>query len=214
MTDKQIQENVMRELEWDPEVDSSKIGVSVEDCIVTLSGEVGSYWVKRAAESAVKRVKGVKGIAQEILVKYQGMERTDTDIVDAAVNSIKWNTTIPDNTVTVKVEKGWITIEGDVEWEYQRNAAETAVEKIKGVKGVNNLISIKPRIRTSIVKNAIKNALERAADIEATNIEVEADGNKIILRGTVRTWAERGEVQRAAWSAPGVLSVDNQLTIL
>jgi len=214
MTDKQIQEDVMRELEWDPEVDSSEIGVAVEDGIVTLNGEVDSYWVKQAAEKAAKRVKGVKGIAQEIIVEYQGMERTDADIADAAVNSIKWNTTVPDERITVKVEKGWVTLEGELEWEYQRNAAENAVEKIKGVKGVSNLVSIKPKIQASIVKSTIKNALERAADIEAGRIEVEAEGNKVTLRGKVRTWAERKEVQRAAWSAPGVYSVDNRLTIL
>lgn len=214
MTDKQIQEDVMCELEWDPEVDSSEIGVAVEDGIVTLNGEVDSYWVKQAAEKAAKRVRGVKGIAQEIIVEYQGMERTDADIADAAVNSIKWNTTVPDDKITVKVENGWVTLEGELEWEYQRNAAENSVEKIKGVKSVTNLISIKPKIQASIVKSTIKNALERAADVEVARIEVEAEGNKVTLRGKVRTWAERNEVQRAAWSAPGVYSVDNRLTIL
>ena len=214
MTDKQIQEDVMRELEWDPEVESSEIGVAVEDGIVTLNGEVDSYWTKRAAEKAAKRVKGVKGIAQEIIVAYQGMERTDTDIANAAVNSIKWNTMIPDNKITLKVEKGWVTLEGELEWEYQRKSAEHAVEKIKGVKGISNFLSIKPKIQASIVKSTIKNALERAADIEADGIEVEAEGNKVILRGKVRTWSERSEAQRAAWSAPGVFSVDNRLTIL
>lgn len=214
MTDKQIQEDVMKELGWDPEVDSAEIGVAVEDGIVTLSGEVESYWSKRAAEKAVKRVKGVKGIAQDIIVRYPGMERTDADIADAAVNSIKWNTSLPEGKVMVRVESGWVTLEGEVEWEFQRNAAEHVVEKLKGVKGVSNMITIKPKIQASIVKSTIKNALERAADIEANRIEVETDGNKVILRGKVRTWAERKEVQRAAWSAPGVYSVENYLTLL
>ena len=213
-TDKQIQEDVMRELEWDPEIiDATDIGVAVEDGIVTLSGQVGSYWEKVAAEKAAKRVKGVTGIAQEIVVKYAGTPRTDADIADAAVGSIKWNTTVPDEKVTVKVEDGWVTLEGEVEWEYQRNAARNAVEKIKGVKGVSNLVTVKPRVQASIVKSTIKQALERAADIEAGRIEVETEGNKVTLRGKVRTWAERDEVERAAWSAPGVYSVDNRLVI-
>jgi osmotically-inducible protein OsmY len=213
MTNKQIQEDVMNELEWDPEVDSSEVGVAVEDGIVTLSGEVKSYAAKLAAEKAAKRVRGVKGIAQEIVVKYIGMARTDADIADAAVNAIKWNTTIPDDKVTVKVEKGWVTLEGEVEWDYQRRAAERTVEKIKGVKDVTNLITIKPRVQSSIVKGNIKRALERRADIEADNIEVETEGNNVVLRGSVGTWNEREEAQRAAWSAPGVMHVDNHLTV-
>lgn len=214
MTDKKIQEDVMSELDWDPEVDSSEIGVVVKDGVVTLSGEVGSYWVKRAAERAAKRVKGVKGIAQDIAVKYSGMEETDADITSAAIGAIKWNTTIPDDVVFVKVENGWVSLEGEVEWEYQKNASEKSVEKIKGVKGVSNFITVKPRIQTSVVKEKIKNALERAADIEANNIEVVAEGNSVILKGKVRTWSEKEEVQRAAWSAPGVLRVENHLVIM
>ncbi len=213
MTDKQIQENVMRELEWDPEVDSAEIGVAVEDGIVTLSGEVDSYWSKRAAEKATRRVRGVKGIAQDIIVQYQGMERTDADIADAAVNSIKWNTTVPDEKVVVKVEKGWVTLDGELPWHYQKSAAEQAVEKIKGVKGVDNLITVRPKVQAVIVRSAIKNALERAADIEASRIEVETEGNKVILRGKVRTWTERVEAHRAACSAPGVLIVENNLEL-
>lgn len=214
MTDKQIQKAVMDELEWDPEVvDSAEIGVAVEDGIVTLSGEVGSYWTKKAAEEAAKRVEGVKGIAQEIVVKYAGMERTDADIADAAVNSIKWNTTIPDDKVKVKVENGWVTLEGEVEWEYQKESAESAVEKIKGVKGIYNHITVKPRVDVAVVKDKIKDALERAADIEADNIEIETEGSKVILRGTVDSWSEKEAVEQAAWRAPGVYSVDNRLTI-
>lgn len=213
LEDKKIQENVIRELEWDPEVDSAQVGVAVENGIVTLSGEVSSYWAKLAAEKAAKRVRGVKGIAQDIIIKYFNMERTDTDIADAAVNAIKWNTTIPDDRITVRVENGWVALEGEVEWEYQKNSSEQAVEKIKGVKGVSNLITIKPRVQAPIVKSTIKNALERAADIEADRIQVETEGSKVILRGKVRTWSERNEVQRAAWSSPGVANVENHLII-
>src|SRR3989344_1267708 len=214
-TDKKIQEDVMRELEWDPEItDATDIGVAVEDGIVTLSGQVGSYWEKEAAEKAAKRVKGVTGVAQEMVVKYAGMPRTDADIADATVNSIKWNTTIPNEKVTVKVENGWVTLEGEVEWEYQKIAAKNTVEKIKGVKDVSNLITIKPKVQAPIVKNKIKDALERSADIEADRIQVETEGNKVILKGKVRTWSEMNEVERAAWSAPGAMSVEDNMTIL
>jgi osmotically-inducible protein OsmY len=213
MTDKEIQENVMKELVWDPEVNSAEVGVAVEDGIVTLSGQVGSYWVKKSAERAAKRVKGVRGIAQEITVTYLGMVPTDKDIAESAANSIKWDTTIPDEAVTVKVENGWVTLEGEVSWHFQKVAAENAIETMKGVKGVTNLISVKPRVQASIVKSTIKNALERRADIEAEQIEVLTEDNAVTLRGSVKTWSERAEVQRAAWSAPGVTRVDNQLVI-
>ena len=213
ITDKKIQEDVMSEIDWDPEVNSEDIGVAVEEGIVTLSGQVDSYWTKKAAEKAAKRVKGVKGVAQDIVVKYPGMDRTDTDIADAAVHTIKWNTTIPDESVKVKVEDGWVLLDGEVDWNFQKRAAENTVEKIKGVEGVSNLIDIKPRIQASVVKESIKEALERRADLEADAIEVETQGNKVILRGTVKTWSERVEVQRAAWRAPGVTSVENKLTI-
>lgn len=211
--DKQVQQDVMHELEWDPEVTSSDVGVAVIDGIVTLSGQVDSYWAKKAAENAAKRVKGVRGIVEDIVVKYAGMERTDVDIADTVVRSLKWSSSIPDDALTVKVESGSVTIEGQVPWEFQRSAAERIVEKIKGVKSINNFITIKPRVQASIVKSTIKQALERSADVEAGKIEVETVGNTVTLRGTVRTWNERAEVQRAAWSTPGVTGVENLLTV-
>ena len=214
ITDKTIQEDVMLEIDWDPEVDSAEVGVAVEDGIVTLSGQVDSYWTKKAAERAAKRVRGVKGVAQDIIVKYSGMERTDTDIADAAVRAIKWNTTIPNEAVKVKVEDGWVVLEGEVSWKFQKTAAENAVEKITGVSGVSNLIAIKPKVQASIVKSTIKRALERRADIEADGIEVEAKNSTVILRGTVKTWGERAEVHKAVWSAPGVTAVENNLTVV
>jgi len=213
ITDKTIQEDVMLEIDWDPEVDSTEIGVAVEDGIVTLSGQVDSYWTKKAAERAAKRVSGVKGVAQDIIVKYPGMDRTDTDIADAAVRAIKWNTTVPDEAVKVKVENGWVVLDGSVVWNFQKTAAESAVEKIKGVSGVSNLITITPKVQASIVKNTIKRALERRADVEAEGIEVETKNSTVILNGTVKTWGERAEVQQAAWSAPGVTSVENNLAV-
>ena len=211
--DKQIQQNVISELDWDPEVDSNEIGVAVEDGVVTLSGQVGSYWTKKAAEKAAKRVTGVRGIAQDIIVTYTGMKRTDKDIADAAVHSIIWNTTIPDEAVTVKVENGWVVLDGEVDWNFQKKAAENAVERIKGVEGVSNLIVIKPKVTSSVVKSTIKQALERRAEVEASHIQIETEGSKVILRGKVKTWSERSEVQKAAWAAPGVTSVENYLVI-
>lgn len=211
--DKKIQEDVLLELEWDPEVNSSEIGVAVIDGIVTLSGQVDSYWTKKAAEDAAFRVKGVRGVAEDIVVTFIGMERTDTDIVDAVTRSIKWNTSIPDESLDVKVENGRVTLEGEVAWEYQRKAAEDQAARITGVTGVNNYIKIKPRVQASIVKNSIQRALERSAEIEADRIDVSTEGTTVVLRGKVRTWSERNEVQRAAWSTPGVDRVENHLVI-
>lgn len=211
--DKKIQEDVMQELQWDPEVNGPEIGVAVVDGIVTLSGQVDSYWTKKAAENAAKRVRGVRGIAEDIVVTYLGMERTDTDIADAIARTVKWSTSIPEEMVKVKVENGRVALEGEVTWEYQRSALENQVSKIKGVTGVSNYITIKPRVQATLVKSAIKRALERSADIEAEKIEVETEGNKVVLRGKVRTWNERGEVGRAAWSSPGVTDVENHLVI-
>lgn len=213
-TDKQIQKDVMEELQWDPRLNSAEIGVSVKNGIVTLSGEVDSYSKKISAERAASRIKEVKGIAQEINVKLPSTwEYTDTEIADAAVKSIENNTTILGNSIKVKVEEGWITLEGQVLWEYQKEEASRILQNNAGVVGLTNMITIKPRVKTPIVKEAIKKALERSADIEAGRIEVETKGNEVILSGKVRTWAERGDVERAVWNSPGVTSIKNKLNI-
>lgn len=214
-TDRQIQADVMDEIAWDPEVDSSEIGVAVQNGIVTLSGQVTSYSKKVAAEKCAKRVSGVKGIAEEIIVKLPSVgKRTDADIADAAVRALKWNTSIPEEKVKVKVEDGWVTLDGEVTWEFQKNVAKRVVGDITGVIGITNLIAIKPKVNADVIKEEIKKALERSADVEATNIQVKTEGHKVVLDGKARTWTERNEVARAAWSAPGVTQVENNLTIL
>ena len=213
-TDQQLQHDVMEELKWDPVLNASEIGVSVKNGIVTLSGYVNSYSKKIAAENATKRVKGVRAVAEDIEVKL-GVDgkRNDTEIADAAINALKWNTNVPDERVKLKVENGWVTIEGSADWQFQKDAATVAVRDIIGVKGVTNLISLAPRVNAAVVENNIRHALERSADIEADKIKVEAKGSKVILKGKVRSWSERQEVERAAWSSPGVIEVEDDLIV-
>ncbi len=212
--DKELQENVIDELKWDPKINSAEIGVAVKNGIVTLSGSVDSYAKKLATENAVKRVKDVKGIAEEITVKLlPDGRRTDAEIGEAAVNALKWNNGVPDDKIKVTVENGWLNLEGQLDWQFQKDAATLAVDDIIGVKGVTNLITIKPRVNIPVIRDSIKKALERSADIEADRIIIETQGNKITLRGKARSWSERNEVERAAWCAPGVMEVEDNLVI-
>jgi osmotically-inducible protein OsmY len=213
-TDQQLQQDVMDELKWDPLLTASEIGVSVKNCVVTLSGYVNSYSKKLAAENAAKRVKGVRAVAEDIEIRL-GMDgrRNDTEIAQAALNALKWNTNVPDERIKLKVENGWVNLEGDVDWQFQKSTAENAISNISGVRGIRNLITITPKVNISGVENRIKNALQRSAAIEAGNIAVRAEGNKVILKGKVRSWAERREVERAVWSTPGVAEVEDDLLI-
>lgn len=212
--DKELQRDVMAELAWEPRVNATEIGVSVESGVVILNGTVKNYPEKWAAENAAERVKGVKAVTDEITVKLPGdSERNDTDIARAAVNALEWNSAIPRNRVKVLVEKGWITLEGGVEFNFQRSEAETAVRYLLGVIGVTNRITVKPSISAAVVKDQIETALERAAEIDAMKIVVETHGNQVVLRGSVRTWAERDQAEHAAWAAPGVANVQNRIEV-
>jgi osmotically-inducible protein OsmY len=203
----------MAELRWDPSVPATEIGVVVKDGVVTLTGTVDTYMKKWRAEEVAHRVTGVIAVANEIQVRSIG-ERTDSDIAAAAVHALTWNSTIPQGKVHVTVDKGWITLKGDVEWQYQRQEAERAVRRLLGVKGVSNLITVKPAASPSDLKRKIQDALVRNAQIDADGITVEVEGSKTILKGKVRSWAEREEAERVAWLAPGITSVDNRISLL
>ncbi len=212
--DKELLEDVIDELKWDPILHATEIGVTVKNGIITLSGQVNSYSKKLAAENAVKRVKDVRGLAEEINVKLSiAGQRTDAEIAQAAVSALKWNDSVPDDKIKVKVENGWVTLEGESEWQFEKDAAGSVVECLTGVKGMTNLVSIKPRINIPVIRESIKRALERSADVEAARITIETQGNKIILKGKARSWSERNQVERTAWSAAGVMAVEDELVI-
>jgi osmotically-inducible protein OsmY len=201
-------------MDYEPSVHAAEIGVAAKDGIVTLTGRVQSYWEKLAAERAASRVSGVKAVVNELEIRVPSFsERTDEDIARAALNALDWSISVPSDRIKVKVSKGWITLEGNVEWQYQKAAAEKAVRFLIGVKGVSNLIEVKPQVSTTVVKSAIEAALKRSAEVDANRITVETHGDKVTLRGCVRSRFEREEAERAAWAAPGVRSVDNRITI-
>ncbi len=214
-TDKQLQRDVLDELQYEPSVDASKIGVIAHNGIVSLTGTVASYAEQNAATHAAERIAGVKAVANEIKVELPSMhQRDDADIAQAVLNALKWHVWVPQDTVIVSVERGWVTLDGTVNSKFQRTSADDAVRYLTGVKGVINLISVKqPAVNSSEVKLKIENALRRATELEAAHINVEVQGNKVVLRGNVRSWAERNDAERAAWAAPGVGQVEDNLTI-
>jgi osmotically-inducible protein OsmY len=215
-TDEEIQQEILRELKFDASLQPNEIGVAVIDGIATLTGYVDSYLKRWAAEEAAHRVHGVKAVVNDIEVKLpNSSQRSDPDIAAAVIRALEWDAFVPIDKIDVTVSKGWVTLKGEVEWGFQRADAERVARRITGVRGVSNLITVKPRLKPSPeeMKRKILEAIVRSAELDAKGITVEVLGDKVILSGTVRSWAEKQEAERAAWSAAGVSSVENRIVV-
>jgi osmotically-inducible protein OsmY len=213
-TEIELQREVQDELRWEPSIHANEVGVTVHEGVVTLTGRIDSFAEKDAAERAVKRVAGVRGVANDLEVVIPGThKRDDTDIARAALDALTWNFNVPTGQVRLTVRNGLLTLEGEVDWQYQREAAFNTVAHLTGVRGVVNSIAVRPRITPQQIKQKIESALQRTAARDAAHIAVETVGGKVILRGTVRSWTEREDAERAAWSAPGVSSVESYVEI-
>lgn len=214
MDDMALKHNVEDALEFEPSIDASNIGIAVENGVVTLTGHVSSYPQKLVVERVVSHVRGVKGYAEEIEVRFPGTVGTaDDEIASRAISSLKWSTVVPDGRVQVKVQKGWITLTGTLDWNYQKGGATEALRGLVGVTGISNLIELRPRVTSHDVRKAIEGALKRHANLEASSIEISVSGNRVTLAGNVRAWHERRIAEQAAYATPGVSVVDDRLTI-
>ncbi len=215
MTNRELKEQVLNALDWEPSIDAGEINVSVEENVVSLRGRVGSYAQKRAAERATLGVYGVQGVANDLEVVLAPVyERIDTDIAQAAVEALKWNTVVARDRVTVTVSKGWVRLNGTLDWQYQKDAADRTMRDLTGVRGVTNDIVVKPRVSTKDVQSKIEEAFRRSAEIDARRIAVGAQDGQVTLTGNVHSWMERQEAMRAAWAAPGVTNVIDHLAVV
>ncbi|MBB6002588.1 BON domain-containing protein [Arcicella rosea] len=214
-TNEELQKDVQNAIKWEPLLHAAEIGVTVKDGVVTLSGSVDSYSKKFEAEKAAKNIIGVKVVVEKIEVKFKSdtSKKDDNEIADEILSAFKWNLEVPDSKIKVKVEKGWVTLEGEVHWNYQRNAAKHAVDKLMGVTGVSNDILIKSEIQNDIKKSDIEDALKRNWAIDDEHININVDGHIVTLTGSVDSWYQKDEAARIAWNAPGVWMVDNELEV-
>lgn len=215
MTDKELKQHVQNALDWEPGLDAKDIGISVETGVITLRGNVSSYAEKMTAERVTLRVYGVKAVANDLAVHLpHEFVRTDTDIAQAVVSALNWNTIVPKDRVSVAVTEGWITLTGTLDWHYQKHAAARTVRDLMGVKGVTDNTLVRPRVKTVDVRDKIEAAFKRSAEVDARRISIVAEDGKVILAGNVRSWAERDEAERAAWAAPGVKQVDDRISVV
>ena len=218
-SNEQLRRDVMDALQWEPLLNgasgtSADIGVTTQNGVVTLTGRVDSYPAKLAAERAAKSVNGVRGLAEELEVKLDGKNlKSDTHLAQASIDALRWCTAVPDERITVSVENGWVTLEGDVEWQFQKDEARKEIEDLAGVKGITNRITIKPLLKPVDVKDKIQKAFQRSATVDASNVSVDVNGSLVTLKGTVHSWTEREEAENAAWAAPGVSKVNDQLVV-
>ncbi|WP_173037360.1 BON domain-containing protein [Phytohabitans flavus] len=215
-SDEEIQQDVMAEFSWDARLQPNEIGVAARDGIVTLTGSVDTFVKKWAAERAAQRVRAVRAVANDIEVRLpSSAERSDADVAAAVTRSLEWDALVPADRIDVTVSKGWITLRGEVEWEYQRRTAERAVRGLSGVRGVTNFIAVRPRVQPvpRELERRIQEALVRSVETDANNIQIRIDAGQVTATGTVRSWMEKQEAERVVWSAPGVTSVINRITI-
>lgn len=213
-TDIELRADILAELQWDASIRDEDIAVAVKDGVITLAGTVDNYAQRYAAERAIERVKGAKGIVNDLQVKIPGvLSRSDADIAHAAVNALRWHIQVPEDRIRVKVSNGWLTLEGEVDRYFEKESAERAVRYLTGLKGLTNLIKLQALTTPQDVKQRIRASLQRHAALDADQVTVETSGSRITLRGVVRSIAERGDAERAAWNAPGVIWVDNEITV-